>query len=335
MEKGIGKLQSGVALTTAESFELQTSILQGNVPELELIEMFEIFEKRFITAEEFLGFVQASRDAMVKIETNGACLDTCGTGGDLLDTFNISTVSAIVLAACGVLVAKHGNRSSSSKCGSADVLEEVGVKIGLTAEQAKNCLEGVGVVFLFAPKFHPAFKHVGPARKAYGKRTYFNFMGPLLNPALARFQVTGVSDVRYIPLMGKALMESGSERVWLLQSQDRLDEISPCAPTTVYEFSKIGMNQFILDPKEYGMVGGSLQDIQIGTKEESAEVFMKVLESKGNQIQMNAVVLNVAAGLVVSGKVKEFQEGIEMAREALKWGKAFQKFEGCRDFTNK
>lgn len=327
-------LGQGNTLSSPESAVLMTSMLSGEVSQDRIIALFEIFEKRFPTAEEFAGFLQATREAMVRVEVPFDCIDTCGTGGDGLDTFNISTLSAFVVAACDTPVAKHGNRSSSGKCGSADVLEKTGVQVELNKEEAQACLKQTGIAFLFAPAFHPAFRHVGPARKAYGKRTFFNFLGPIVNPALCPYQVIGVSDGRFIDVMGEALIRSGSKKVWLVHSDDGMDEISPCAPTTVHEFMGKGgvaeKNSFVIDPGKYGFETYPLPDIQTQTPEENVHIFQQVLDHTAREAQTAAVILNAAAALVVYGTVRTLQQGIDMARDVLASHAAKRKFEEYR-----
>lgn len=329
----IHRLEEGKILSESEAFSLQSEILSGRAAKEEIIRVFELFDARRINAQELLGIFDATRQSMKEIKVPFDVLDTAGTGGDGLHTFNISTVAAIICAACGVPVAKHGNRSASSKCGSADVLEALGVKIDLNPEEAAMCLKKAGIAFLFAPLFHPALRLASEARKAFGNRTFFNFLGPMLNPVKARYQIIGIYDPRFASLIGETLLSRGAKRLWIIHSRDNMDEISPASKTSVEEFSS-GVpreTEFVIDPLDYGFKLSSLSQIQSESVQQNARIFLAVLKNESNEGQKNAAILNAAAGLTVFGKAKDYGEGIAMARKALESGDAYKKLQ---DFIN-
>lgn len=330
------KLKNKETLTKDESQILQKSILDGNLNKEEIKEIFRVYKKRQISIEEYLGVIDAVKESMLKIDTKIESIDTAGTGGDDLTTFNISTATAFVLAASGIPVAKHGNRSASSKCGSADVLEELGVKIDMDSKKAKESLEKIGITFLFAPIYHPSFKNVVEARKEFGEKTYFNFVGPVVNPANTKYQIIGVSDKTFIDLMGNSLIKSGSKKIWILHDPKfKMDEINPISKTEVYEFEAgKPVNKFIIDPAETGLQFGKIEDLKGGIPEVNSAIMRNVLRGKSNPTQKAAVILNTAAGLTVFGKVDNFNKGVEMAKEVIESGKAFEKLEELIKISN-
>jgi len=333
----ITQLKSGRHLSRDRAYRSQQDLLKGRIDTDELVAIFNAFEKKDLTSDELLGFFRATRDAMVTVQGPKKLLDTAGTGGDGLNTFNISTVAALVCAAAGVPVAKHGNRSASSNCGSADVLEELGVKIYLNKEHVERCLDEIGIGFMFAPLFHPSLKHAAQARQRYGKRTYFNFIGPMLNPAGANHQIIGVADDRYIELMGKALLENGSERVWLVHGHNRMDEISPTGPNTVVEYSRKQPDgtRFEIDPTAYGFEYVSLEKLTGGSPAENARIVRDLLSDQAPESHTSAVILNAAAGLTIYGKSTDFKTGIRVAQKTLASGKAKEKFEALVEVSNR
>jgi len=350
-------LQNGT-LSQKEAFAMQTLILSGSVSTKEIIQIFELMQDRFPTKAEMLGFVQASRQKGSLIQVDYPVLDTCGTGGDGLHTFNISTVSSLVLARLGVKVAKHGNKSASSKCGAADVMDALGVKIDISADKAVQLLDEVGMAFLWAPLYHPAFRFVKEARSQFGQRTYFNFLGPLLNPAGAQYQVIGVSAAEMIPIMGEVLMETGSRRVLLVRSSEGMDEISPSGVTYCDEYMlrDVALAQvdsdlerfalekhlsddpyivrtFTVDPKVTGMVL-PLESILGGDISTNKDIAQKILRGNGTDGQVAAVLLNAAAGLLVMGKAADFQEAINMVAEVLQAGEVWQTLQDVIRLSN-
>lgn len=311
-----------------EAKDFQNLILKNEFVEKDLIAVFKALENRPLSFDEFKGFYEASKIAMIKIGTELETLDTCGTGGDQSGSFNISTTAAIICSAVGVPVAKHGNRAASSQCGSADVLEGLGLNIDLTKQQAEECLRSCGFVFLLAKNFHPAFRFAAPARKIYGKKTYFNLLGPLLNPADAEYRVHGLSDASQAEILGKLLIESGVKRAWLIHSKDGLDEISPASPTQVWEFKREeGMKTFSINPDDFGFPDCELEKIIGGDIKENAKIIKNILNQTANPSQTAAAILNAAAGLTVYGRTESLERGIEIAKEILNSGQALGKLQ--------
>ena len=326
--KTITTLKSGQTLSEAEAFDLQAAILAGEVSTPILLEIFSTLQNRAVTKAELTGFFKASQSAMTALPSSVETLDTCGTGGDNSGSFNISTVAALVCATAGVPVAKHGNRAASSKCGSADVLEALGVQIDLIPQLAKRVLEKTGFVFLFARDFHPAFKYAAEARKAFGKKTYFNLLGPLLNPAKALYRVHGLSDFSFAETLGDLLIDSGVKRVWLLHAEDGLDEISPASVTKVIEREKgKPARAFLIDPQKLNLAHGNRDELKGGNAKINAEILTNILQGRGTSAQNAAVILNAAAGLTVYGKAKSFEEGVKLASETLVSGKSYKKLQ--------
>jgi len=270
------------------------------------------------TPVEVAAVVRSLRQAMVVLPADRPeeLVDTCGTGGGTIQTFNISTGAALVAAGAGVRVAKHGNRSFTSQCGSADVLEALGVKIEAPVAMMANALREAGIVFMFAPLMHPAFRHVGPVRREIAVPTVMNIVGPLANPAFAGRQVVGVADVRRLPLIAGALRELGTKHALVVHG-DGMDEVSPLGPTQVIEIRDGNVTEWVIDPRKFGFGVGTPAQLAGGPPGENAAVVMRVLRGEGEPAAIAAVVLNAAAALYVGGKAEGFDAGVEMAREAL------------------
>jgi anthranilate phosphoribosyltransferase len=247
--------------------------------------------------------------------------DTCGTGGDGANTFNVSTVTALVLAACGVRVAKHGNRSASSRCGSADLFEALGVNVGAPPAVVERCLEEVGIAFFFAPVFHPSMKHAGPTRKELGIRTAFNLLGPLTNPAGASRQLVGVPRPELTELVARSLAQLGSERAWVVHGADGLDEISTTGYTKVSECRDGRVNTFYLHPADVGLPKSSAEALQGGETADNVAIARRVLAGEPGAPR-DVVLLNAAASLLVAGAVTTVPEGLALAADAIDAGRA-------------
>ncbi len=329
----VQKVVAGVLLTAEEAYCLQKSILAGQVSTDELIKIFESMQDRIVTTQELQGFLQASMESMISVSAEGDVLDTCSTGGDGINVFNISTLSAIVCVSGGVKVAKHGNKSASSNCGSFDLLEKIGLDFNLTSEQATQKLKTHNLVFLFAPLFHPSFRFAKEARARFAKKTYFNFLGPLINPARAKFQVIGVSDSTMILKMGQALLNNGSKKVWILIADNGLNEISPVGLTKVWEFElgKTEPEEFVINPEEYGIFHDNLDDILCDNIDQAEDIFWSILQNKAPKIQIDTVCLNAAAGFYVAGKVSNFLDGVFLAKDLIVSGKALSQIQ---DYLN-
>lgn len=335
ISKTIATLKEGNKLSESEASELQSAILSGSVETAAIVEIFSALENRRVSESELRGFFKASVKAMTVLNSDIDTLDTCGTGGDKSGSFNISTTAAIICAAAGVPVAKHGNRAASSKCGSADVLETLGVKIDLTPEKARRALKRTGFVFLFARSYHPAFKNAAEARKTFGKKTYFNLLGPLLNPAKASYRVHGLADFSYSETLGELLTESGVKKAWLIHADDGLDEVSSGSLTHVIEFSSgVLPRAFNIDPKEHGLFVEGNEGLVGGDAKVNAEILSSILQGKGTEAQNSASILNAAAGLTVYGKTENFKEGVKLAGAIVKSGAGFEKLQEIIKVSN-
>jgi anthranilate phosphoribosyltransferase len=247
-------------------------------------------------------------------------IDTCGTGGDVRGTFNISTAAALIVAAAGVRVVKHGNRSASSKSGSADVLERMGVKLDLTPGELKKCLEAAGICFAFARYHHPAMKFVANARTSLGIPTIFNVLGPLTNPARAKHQLLGVFSAELTDRLAAVLQQLGSERAWVVHANDGLDELSTIGPTRVSELREGHISTWTLDPAKLGLAYARLSDLQVSSVEEAADMLRLVMQGTMGPMR-DIALLNAAAGLVIAGKCRDLKEGLVVAADAVDSGK--------------
>lgn len=336
MAKFIDKLKKQDEITREDTFEFQTNVLEGKVKKADLIKVFKLYESKKLTSEELLGMVQATQERMVEVDITDNAIDTAGTGGDEMGTFNISTAAAIVIAAAGIPVVKHGNRSASSKAGSADVLEELDLNLDMTPAQAKNTFEKTGITFFYAPKYHPAFKNAIDARKEYGKPTYFNLVGPLVNPAKPKYQILGVSDHRYIKLMGETLVKNGIEKAWIIHDADHgMDELNPFSKNVIFEYSKDKPKgeKMELSGAQFELDLGKIEDLRGGIVEINAAILRNVLNGRSNPSQRSAVVFNAAAGIMLYGKTDEFKEAIKIASEAIDSEKAIRLLENFTEIS--
>jgi anthranilate phosphoribosyltransferase len=283
------------------------------------------------TSAEIAGVAQALRAAMVPLQVEDASelVDTCGTGGGAVTTFNISTAAALVAAGAGVRIAKHGNRSFTSLSGSADVLEALGVAIEIPVAAMSRILHETGLVFMFAPLMHPAMRHVGPVRRELAIPTVMNVVGPLANPARAGRQVVGVADERRLALLAGALRELGTTHALIVHGTG-LDEVSPLGPTRVLEVRDDEVTEWNLDPRDYDVPTATADELVGGTPRENAAIITAVLRGEGNPGATNAVVLNGAAAIYVSGRVRSFADAVGVARDALTSGAALGALERLR-----
>lgn len=311
------KIMQKQDLSEMEVSQIFEGIINGSVSPILAGGILTALAMKGETEEEILGIVKTMRRHMRVLDFNENLLDTCGTGGDGLNTINVSTISAFVCASAGVRVAKHGNRSVSSKCGSFDVLEKLGVKIDITANKAKECLDKINIACLFAPLYHPAMKQIASVRKELGIRTVFNYIGPLLNPAGATHQLIGVSSPSMAENLGKILMKLGSKRVVLVHSDDGLDEVSIASPTQIYEFM-VGRKM-----QEYKIVPDKiycLDEVRGGEIEENAEIMKNILNGRGTKAQNEFVEINSALALYVAGKVETIAKGKNISQQILNSG---------------
>lgn len=298
------------------------------------------------TVAEITGFARAMREQVSRIRVRsrvdasgsgtdtGRLVDTCGTGGDASHTFNISTAAAFVVAGAGVQVAKHGNRSVSSLCGSADVMEALGVDLTLTPEQVGECIDEVGIGFLYAPLLHPAMRHVMTARRDIRIRTVFNILGPLTNPAQAPAQVVGVYDACLTELLATALIDLGSKRAFVVCGLDGLDELSPAAESRVSEVKDGRVHTYMLSPEDFGLTRACLSDLQGGGAEENAETIRRILDGEKGP-KRDVVLMNAALAIIAGGKTHDFRDGAGLAARSIDTGAAMEKLRGLVEFSER
>ncbi len=326
----IARASEGHPLTVEEAESAFGAIMAGDATPVEMAALLVALRTRGHHPEEVAGGVRALRAAMVPVhaEVDGPPLiDTCGTGGGTVTTFNISTAAALVVAAAGVRVAKHGNRSFTSRSGSADVLEALGVVIDLTPERMSEVLHEVGIVFMFAPLLHPAMRHVGPVRRELGIPTIMNLLGPLTNPAGARRQVVGVSDPGLLPLVANALATLGHERALVVHGEAGMDEVSPMGRTRILELRDGDVHETWITPGDFGLPEASASEIAGGEPEENARRIRAVLEGSDRGGARTVVVLNAAAGLLVADQVESLAAGVEAAGALIDSGRALATLE--------
>ena len=322
LQRVLRQLVAGETLDAAQAAEAFGAVMSGEGTASQMAALLMGLRVRGERASEVAGAARALREAMTRLESGApeALVDTCGTGGGTLSTFNISTASAILAAGAGVRVAKHGNRSFTSKSGSADVLEALGVPIDVPVPRMRDVLDDAGIVFMFAPTMHPAMRHVGPVRRELGIQTVMNLIGPLANPASAGRQVIGVADPARQALIAGALLELGTVHSLVVHGEPGLDELSPLGPTTVMELKDGAMTRWVFDPRDVGIEGIRASDLAGGEPEQNARLVERVLLGKGPAGAEAAVVLNAGAALYVGGMASSVADGVEKARAALKAG---------------
>jgi len=342
------RLGIGEQLTRAEAREAMQELLSGAVPDPDIVAFLTALRDRGETVDVLVGFAEVMRaratemlaSAGVRIDDlhgDRPLLDTCGTGGDGLGTFNVSTATALVAAGAGVRVAKHGNRSISSRCGSADVLEALGVAIEFPLERIGECLEEAGCVFLFAPRHHSSTRHVMSARRALKTRTVFNLLGPLTNPLGASVQLTGVFDHARTETMAEALAILGTQRAMVAAAWDGMDEISATGTTRVSDCFAGKVTTRQISPEDFGVTRAEGASIEGGDAVTNARILMQVLEGAPDPYlpYRDVVLVNAAAALVVAGRAQTFPEGATVAREAIKSGAALRTLTRLIEFTNR
>jgi anthranilate phosphoribosyltransferase len=332
LQLAIIRLAHHQPLGAAEAADAFGVIMRGEATELQVAAMLTGLRVRGETGEIVAGVVRALREVMVKLPADGRdeLVDTCGTGGGAVQTFNISTAAALVAAGAGVRIAKHGNRSFTSRCGSADVLEALGVPLDAPLETMARSLEEAGIVFMFAPAMHPAMRHVGPVRRELGIPTVMNVVGPLANPAGATRQVVGVADPSRVDTLAAAFAELGARHALIVHGEPGLDEISPLGTTRVLEVQNGELSEWTIDPIDYGYRGFSASDLAGGDPAENARIVLDILNGKGSNAARAAVVMNGAAAIYVSGRAKDYAEGMESARTSLESGAGLAALERLR-----
>jgi len=332
IREAITALIDGRSLKMDEAAQVMEEIMGGEVTPAQFGAFVTALRLKGETVEEIAGLARIMRAKAIPVKVDGPVVDTCGTGGDGSATFNISTTAAFVVAGAGIKVAKHGNRAMSSQCGSADVLEALGVKLELTAEQVQRCLEEVGIGFMFAPSFHPAMKYAGPPRREIGIRTVFNILGPLTNPAGPIPQVLGVADGSLLKKMALVLQSLGCRHALVVHGEDGLDEITLTGKTKVCELKGNRTANYSIDPEAYGLSRASLDSLKGGTIDDNANLLRSILSGTSGPPR-DAVLLNAAAGLMAGDVASSLQEGLALAREAVDNGKAMAKLEQFIEFT--
>jgi anthranilate phosphoribosyltransferase len=335
IKDAIAKLADRSSLTEQEAESVMLEIMDGGATPAQIAAYLMGLRLKGETVEEIAGSVRAMRAKAVRIAVGDPLVvDTCGTGGDGAQTFNISTATALVVAGAGLTVAKHGNRSVSSKSGSADVLLALGVKIDASAERVADCINEVGIGFLFAPLYHGAMKHCAGPRQEMGIRTMLNLLGPLTNPAGATIQVLGVYESRLVALLGNVLMHLGSQHCFVVHGMDGLDEITLTGKTQISE-AKVGiLSNYLLDPEEFGLTRVSAKQLAGGTPQENAAITRDMLQGRKGP-KRDIVCLNAAPALVAGRKASNLQEGFVLAGQAIDSGAAAEKLARLIAFTNK
>ena len=322
-------------ISSPEMGEVFDEIMSGKAGDSEIEEFLSALADKGETIDEIAGAAESMRKRAVFIDSGAArCVDTCGTGGDGLGTFNISTVSAFVAAGAGARVAKHGNRAASGKCGSADLLAKLGFNLDVSAPVMEQCLQETGIAFLFSPKMHPAMRHAAAARKALGRRTIFNILGPLVNPANAKGRVLGVFSPAYTEIFARALLKLGCERAFVVHGGDGMDEITLCAPTRVSEILDGTIKTYELDPRSFGMEFCSLEELEGGGADENAKIARSILDGSSGRGARDICLLNAGAAIVAGGVSKSLAEGIILARESLESGRAAEKLDELVEYSN-
>lgn len=317
----LSRLLGGDSLSEEEAGACMEEVMEGAATPAQIAGFVVALRAKGETTDEVAGLVRTMRRYAAKVEVTGEVLDTCGTGGDRSGTFNVSTAAAIVCAGAGATVAKHGNRAASSRCGSADVLEALGVKIDLPPEGVSACIEAAGIGFCFAPVFHPAMRHAGATRRELGVPTIFNFLGPLTNPAGATRQALGVSDPKMVEKMVHTLGRLGSKHVLAFHGDKGLDELSTSGPSQVYELVEGEVREWTIDPEELGLPVASLEHVAGGTADENAGMIRDVLAGTAGP-HRDIVLLNAAAGLVAAGRSEDMAAGLKAAADAVDSGEA-------------
>jgi anthranilate phosphoribosyltransferase len=343
--EAIKKLKLSQSLERQEAHSVMEELLSGRVPDEQIVALLLALRNKGETAAEIVGFAEVMRaqarqvlaDAGVRVEEfidSQALLDTCGTGGDSRGTANVSTATALVVAGCGVPVAKHGNRSISSRCGSADVLEALGVAIDLPLSHIPGCLEKAGMVFLFAPHLHLAMKHVMGARRSIKSKTIFNLLGPVTNPLEASHQLTGVYDHARTEMMAEALGTVGTKRAIVVAGSDGLDEITITGPTKLSEYNAGRIETRHVLPEDFGLSRAAGETLAGGDPEQNARLLARILD--GEKIPLRDCILaNASAALVAAGKAGDFREGVAIAAESVDSGQARRTLGALAEFTEK
>ncbi|WP_420264711.1 anthranilate phosphoribosyltransferase [Candidatus Magnetominusculus dajiuhuensis] len=336
IKEAIDKLTRRINLSEGEMSGAMAEIMEGSATPAQIASFLTALKMKGETVEEITAAALVMRKKAGRITAPEDVVDTCGTGGDLSNTFNISTTAAIVIAACGVPVAKHGNRSVSSRSGSADVLEALGVKIDLAPEMVEKCLHDTGFGFMFAPLFHPAMKHAAPVRREMGVRTIFNILGPLTNPAGARRQIMGVFAKELVKPLAHVLGNLGVVDAMVFHGEDGLDEITITGRTFISRFKNGQIENMELTPEDFGFKRAHIDAIKGGDSQENTAITMRVLDGTYQGAARDIVLMNAAAGLMVSNLgIDDIKEAVTVAKDAIDTGKALEKLDEIRSVTRR
>lgn len=332
-KENLSKIVRRQDLNEEQMSQMITEIFSGNTTDAQIGAMMAALATKGETFEELAGAARAMRRKALRIQVSApTVVDTCGTGGDGAHTFNISTTTAFVVAACGVTVAKHGNRSVSSQCGSADLLEALGVKLDIDPEIVEEAVRDIGIGFLFAPLFHGAMRYAAKARKEVGLRSIFNMLGPLTNPAGANCQLLGVYAPELTEMFANALQLLGAKRAFVVHGHDGLDEISVCAPTRVSELKDGLIRTYDIVPEQFFGEQSKPEDLLGGNPEENAGITRAILNGEKGP-KRNVVLINAAAALVAAEKAENMKDGIQLAQKAIDTGGAAEKMKALIDYT--
>ena len=326
IKEAIARLANGEDIGYETAKEVMNEIMSGEASDIQKSAYLTALSMKGETIEEITGSAEEMRNHCVRLLNDMDVLEIVGTGGDRSISFNISTTSALVIAAGGVPVAKHGNRAASSKCGAADVLEALGVNITIAPARSAELLRDIGICFLFAQKYHTAMRYVGPVRRELGIRTIFNILGPLANPAGANMEVMGVYDETLVEPLARVLVNLGVKRAMVVYGMDKLDEISMSAKTYVCEVKDGDYKTYYLEPEQFGFVKCDKKELEGGTPEENAAITLSILEGEKGP-RRDAVVLNSGAALYIAGKAESMEAGVRMAEDIISSGRAKKKLE--------
>jgi anthranilate phosphoribosyltransferase len=321
--EAIEQLLGGSALTRPQAREIMDQVMAGEATPVQVAGILIALRAKGETVDEMTGFVDSMRAHATPLSVPDGTIDTCGTGGDRAGTINISTAAALVAAGAGIPVAKHGNRAASSRCGSADVLEALGVDITLGPDGVRRCIDAAGVGFCFAPTFHPAMRHAGPARRELGVRTVFNVLGPLANPGHVRRQALGVGAASLAPLMVRVLKDLGHERALVFFGEDGIDELTTTAASRVFELKDGAVSEYELEPQDLGLARARAEDLKGGTPPENAQLLRQVLDGEAGP-RRDVILLNAAAAILAAGRAQDWRQGMALAQESIDSAQAKQ-----------
>ena len=337
IKEAIEKIVIKEDLTYQEAYDVMNEIMTGKTTPTQNAAFLAALSTKSTKAEtipEISGCAAAMREQALEVHTGMETLEIVGTGGDNAHSINISTTAALIVAAAGGKITKHGNRAASSKSGTADCLEALGINIAVDPDKAVECLEKANMCFLFAQKYHTSMKYVGAIRKELGFRTVFNILGPLTNPAKPTYQLLGVYDEILVEPLAKVLQTLGVKKGLVVFGQDKLDEISLSSKTTVCEFENGWYKSYVLDPRDYGFEFCTKEDLKGGTPEENAQITLDILSNKLHGPKRDVCILNAAGGFIACGMAKDFKEGIAMATKVIEEGSALQIIETLKEVTN-